>query len=163
MDSLYLSSLTVVCPLPPGMRAFGSLITGVKNTLSIPPSPRAPTTRLHPHHKQMPESLASQLTAHLLGERPPPLTGEEAEAVLFRQFRGWTFTERQGAHRHWSWQYGWDISKGVERKFACKVCISDRSGRLRPLLSVVCKTRTIISSKISGFQPPKDSKSRRPN
>src|SRR5216117_3637790 len=134
MDSLYLSSLTVVCPLPPGMRAFGSLITGVKNTLSIPPSPRAPTTRLHPHHKQMPESLASQLTAHLLGERPPPLTGEEAEAVLFRQFRGWTFTERQGAHRHWSWQYGWDISKGVERKFACKVCISDRSGRLRPLL-----------------------------
>ena len=48
----------------------------------------------------MSESSASQSTVHLLSERPPPLTDEEAEAVLFRQFRGWTFTERQGAHRH---------------------------------------------------------------
>lgn len=65
--------------------------------------------------------------AHPPGELPPSLTGEEAEAVLFRYFRGWTFTERQGAHRHcWSWQYGWDISNGVERKFACKVCVSER-------------------------------------
>lgn len=64
--------------------------------------------------------------AHHPSERPPPLTDEEAEAVLFRRFRGWTFTERQGAHRHWSWQYGWDISNGVERKFACKVCVSER-------------------------------------
>ena len=110
-----------------------------KYTLYIPPSPRASTTRLHPHHKQMPESSASQSTAHLLGERPPPLTDEEAKAVLFRQFRGWTFTERQGAHRHWSWQYGWDISKGVERKFACKVCVSDRK-------------RTIEAFAFSGLQ-----------
>jgi hypothetical protein len=34
--------------------------------------------------------------------------------------------KRQGAHRHWSWHYGWDISKGVERKFACKICVSER-------------------------------------
>src|SRR5256885_9713519 len=74
----------------------------------------------------MSESSASQSTVHLLRERPPPLADEEAEAVLFRQFRGWTFTERQGAHRHWSWQYGWDISKGVDRKFACKICVSER-------------------------------------
>jgi hypothetical protein len=78
-------------------------------------------------------------TTALLNERPPPLTDEEAEAVLFRQFRGWTFTERQGAHRHWSWQYGWDISKGVERKFACKVCVFDRK-------------RTIEAFAFSGLQ-----------
>jgi hypothetical protein len=36
----------------------------------------------------MPESLASQSTAYRLGEQPPPLTDEEAEAVLFREFRG---------------------------------------------------------------------------
>ena len=68
--------------------------------------------------RQMSESSASQSRAHHLGERPPPLTDEEAEAVLFRQFRGWTFTEQQGIHRHWSWEYGWD-GGGVEKESGC--------------------------------------------
>jgi hypothetical protein len=36
----------------------------------------------------MSEFSASQLTAYRLGKQPLPLTDEEAEAVLFRQFRG---------------------------------------------------------------------------
>lgn len=59
-----------------------------------------------------------------------PLTEGQCEAILFRHFPGFTFTEYRGTHRQWCWEYGYDISNGVTRKFACRLCIQQQNRKI---------------------------------
>ncbi|KAM4067710.1 transposase-like protein [Hirsutella rhossiliensis] len=72
---------------------------------------------------------------------PEPSTPAEARAArrdedrLFRHFRGYTWAQRSRSTKSWVWEYGFDIEKGSDRRWVCKVCIE----RNRP------KPGTVIS------------------
>jgi hypothetical protein len=76
------------------------------------------------------------------GAKPSRLTNEEAEAVLWRKFPGWTFSERQAAHCGWIWQYGYDISRNSRRRFVCKQCIITRCPRVKSFFATGLQNAT---------------------
>jgi hypothetical protein len=43
--------------------------------------------------------------------------------MLFRHFRGWTWSERSRDTSSWLWDFGYDIQRHGLRKWACKDCI----------------------------------------
>ncbi|KAM0664329.1 hypothetical protein ACQRIU_006912 [Beauveria bassiana] len=60
---------------------------------------------------------------------PEPSTPAEARAGrreedrLFRHFRGYTWSQRSRNTKSWVWEYGFDIEKGSDRRWVCRVCI----------------------------------------
>jgi hypothetical protein len=48
---------------------------------------------------------------------------QEDEAAIFRHFRGWTYSERARGTTSWIWDQGFDIERGNERKWICRICI----------------------------------------
>ncbi|KAM3554984.1 hypothetical protein ARSEF4850_006205 [Beauveria asiatica] len=60
---------------------------------------------------------------------PEPSTPAEAHAGrreedrLFRHFRGYTWSQRSRNTKSWVWEYGFDIEKGSDRRWVCRVCI----------------------------------------
>jgi hypothetical protein len=76
------------------------------------------------------------------GPKPSRLTNKEAEAVLWRKFPGWTFSERQAAHHEWVWQYGYDISCNSRRRFVCKQCIITRCPRVESFVATGLQNAT---------------------
>ena len=56
---------------------------------------------------------------------------EEDEERLFRIFRGWTLTERDGQTRQWVYQFGYDIQNVAtkERRWVCCLCVKRKDPR----------------------------------
>lgn len=65
------------------------------------------------------------------------LASSDDEAVLFRHFPGFLYSERTRERSGWVWDYGYDITKTTEQKFerkwVCKRCIQIRSPKVRGL------------------------------
>ncbi|KAM3446383.1 hypothetical protein NHJ6243_010229 [Beauveria neobassiana] len=49
--------------------------------------------------------------------------GRREEDRLFRHFRGYTWSQRSRNTKSWVWEYGFDIEKGSDRRWVCRVCI----------------------------------------
>nr|AAK16925.1 restless-like transposase [Fusarium breviconum] len=45
------------------------------------------------------------------------------EESLWRHFPGFTWSQRVRDTNSWAWEYGYDIQKGNDRKWVCKICI----------------------------------------
>jgi hypothetical protein len=60
-----------------------------------------------------------------------PERTEENERRLFRLFKGWTFSERDGQVRQWVYQFGYDIqnTQKKERRWVCCLCIKQKNPR----------------------------------
>ncbi|KAG6989603.1 putative AC9 transposase [Fusarium oxysporum f. sp. conglutinans] len=60
-----------------------------------------------------------------------PERTEEDEQRLFRLFRGWTLSERDGHTRQWVYQFGYDIQNTAtkERRWVCCMCIKRKDPR----------------------------------
>ena len=60
-----------------------------------------------------------------------PERTEEDEQRLFRLFKGWTFSERDGQVRQWVYQFGYDIqnTQQKERRWVCCLCIKQKNPR----------------------------------
>ncbi|KAF6528329.1 hypothetical protein HZS61_008631 [Fusarium oxysporum f. sp. conglutinans] len=52
------------------------------------------------------------------------------EESLWRRFPGFTWSQRVRDTNSWAWEYGYDIQKGNDRKWVCKICI--RKNTLKP-------------------------------
>ncbi|KAF6517513.1 hypothetical protein HZS61_003074 [Fusarium oxysporum f. sp. conglutinans] len=52
------------------------------------------------------------------------------EESLWRHFPGFTWSQRVRDTNSWAWEYGYDIQKGNDRKWVCKICI--RKNTLKP-------------------------------
>jgi hypothetical protein len=60
-----------------------------------------------------------------------PERTEEDEQRLFRLFRGWTLSERDGQTRQWVYRFGYDIQNIAtkERRWVCCLCIKRKDPR----------------------------------
>ncbi|EWZ27879.1 hypothetical protein FOZG_18414 [Fusarium oxysporum Fo47] len=60
-----------------------------------------------------------------------PERTEEDEKRLFRLFRGWTLSERDGQTRQWVYRFGYDIQNIAtkERRWVCCLCIKRKDPR----------------------------------
>ena len=78
-----------------------------------------------PDSRQPLPSARGKLTAAI------PERTEEDEERLFRFFRGWTLTERDGQTRQWVYQFGYDIQNVAtkERRWVCCLCIKRKDPR----------------------------------
>ncbi|KAL3954503.1 hypothetical protein ACCO45_010066 [Purpureocillium lilacinum] len=70
-----------------------------------------------------PDSRPPTLEGSAQGKSPTaiPERTEEDEERLFRLFRGWTLSERDGQTRQWVYQFGYDIQNTAtkERRWVC--------------------------------------------
>jgi hypothetical protein len=75
-------------------------------------------------------SPPTELTAQKLATAVPERT-EEDERRLFRLYKGWTFSERDGQVRQWVYQFGYDIqeTQKKERRWVCCLCIKHKNPR----------------------------------
>ena len=73
-------------------------------------------------------------------DRPdPPNAAEPAaeaklapdqEAVLFKHFKGYLFTERNGELKSWVWDLGVDIQSKNDRKWVCLPCLREKKPKI---------------------------------
>ena len=73
----------------------------------------------------------TELTAQEKSVLAIPERTEEDEQRLFRLYKGWTFSERDGQVRQWVYQFGYDIQKTQkkERRWVCCLCIKQKNPR----------------------------------
>lgn len=89
---------------------------------------------------QVPTAMIDEIDSQPGLEQTAPTTqlaSSDDEAVLFRHFPGFLYSERTRERSGWVWDYGYDISKTtaqkVERRWVCKRCIQIRSSKVRGL------------------------------
>lgn len=58
------------------------------------------------------------------------------EDRLFCHFRGYTWSLRSRNTKSWVWEYGFDIEKGPDRKWVCRICIERNRPKPGNVISV---------------------------
>jgi len=73
----------------------------------------------------------TELTAQEKSALAIPKRTEEDEQRLFRLFKGWTLSERDGQVRQWVYKFGYDIqeTEKKERRWVCCLCIKQKNPR----------------------------------
>lgn len=120
-----------VCPLK--IMSRGLLVLTSENFERRSSFPVSVTT-------QVPTAMIDEFDSQSVPEQTAPTTqlaSSDDEAVLFRHFPGFLYSERTRERSGWVWDYGYDITKTAEQKFerkwVCKRCIQIRSPKVRGL------------------------------